>query len=111
MNKFCHYSSKEADEKCKNRKKQKEMSTSSNKFFGTPPEEIADFAAASDNLSKGELQKIMDEPFELEEIPISPDQLNFNMLMSSQHQQSSKCQTFLKEDSSKFQKKMWKKHS
>ena len=43
------------------------MSTSSNESFGTLPEEISDFVA-SDNLTKEELQKIMDEPFELDEV-------------------------------------------
>ncbi len=53
------------------------MSTSSNESFGTLPEEISDFVA-SDNLTKEELQKIMDEPFELDEVH-SPEWPNFNM--------------------------------
>ncbi len=58
--------------------KKRKMSTSLNESFGTPPEEIMEFAA-SDNISNAELKRIMDEPFELEEIPLSPEQPNFNM--------------------------------
>ncbi len=51
------------------------MSSSPNDSFGTPPENLQDFSA-SDNLSPAQLKKILEEPFELEDVP---DTANFNM--------------------------------
>ncbi len=100
--------SQQADNKCQiienvnsSPKKKRKMSTSSNESFGTPPEEIMEFAA-SDNLSNAELKRIMDEPLELEEIPQSPEWPNFNMfdVLTTPIEE---------QDSSKFQKKTLKK--